>query len=193
MPINVVVEPSASVCCWKAKSPVTTTVATVIAMPVRLTRTNRPGGRSSVINVGEPPVGSTVNVSATAEVKVLICNSATVGGDAGSVTPGMFSNTVPVNWPAAPDGVMRNPPVSPVIETKLVVPSPRCSVTPLMATLTTSPSAVVVCSIEKAPASVWPNTSIEPLPSTRTYWPAVRFSVPNEPKLSDTARPVALT
>ena len=164
-PMIVTVDPPAAVCCWKTKSPVIATVpASVRVASSRLIRTKRPAGRSSSIVVGDAPGGATTNVCWTAAGSVLNWISAV---PVKAAKPGIPSVTVPRRLPAAPPGVITKPPLAPVIDT---TPPPSERATPAIATLTTdAPADVVACSIENEPDSVWPNTTIAPLPEARTY------------------------
>ena len=103
--------------------------------------------------------------------------------------PGMLRLTAPARLPAAPPGVMTNPPKA---SSMVTTPPPRLRSTPAMATLTTeAPVDVVACSMENEPDSVWPSTEMAPVPVARTYWPASSVSV-SVPIVALTAWPVAL-
>ena len=125
--------------------------------------TRRYGPAWSCIETVSPP---TVNDSLTATF-VLLMDSESVPP---SVTPGMFTFTVPLNFPAIPAAVRMNAPWPLVSDTKFVVPSPRPSTTLLAATrVTLRPSVLVTCSKEKLPLSVWPRMfRLMSVPSTRT-------------------------
>ena len=166
--------PAAFVTCSKAKLPVrvwpriSSVAGWPTVRPATSTRTYGPAGRSRSITMASGPEPM-VNVSSTRTLVLLI---ATVTLPS-TVMPGSFTSISAESSPASPAEVIRKLPVPALTTTKSVVPSPRCSSTPLAAILMTFwPGALVTCSNEKLPVNVWPAMDrLIFVPSTRTYGP----------------------